>query len=88
MQGILQTIQGKNFNNDTYDVLETEFKGLQEDFANLSSKEIFNSYWLQNGLEKSNDIISKINLTDFNLEEIKKNSDSGVFDTVLSLTPN
>ena len=71
MQEILQTIQGKNFNNDTYDVLEAEFKGLQEDFANLSSKEIFNSYWLQNGLEKSNDIISKLNLTDFNLEEIK-----------------
>jgi flagellin len=71
MQEILQTIQSKNFNNDSYDVLEDEFKGLQEDFASLSSKEIFKSYWLQNGLKKSNDIVSKINLADFNFEEIK-----------------
>jgi len=72
MQEILQTIQSKNFINNSYDELEAEFKGLQVDFANLSNKEIFNSYLLQNGLEKSNNIISNTNLMDFNIEDVKE----------------
>lgn len=72
MQEILQTIQSKTFMDDSYDELEAEFKGLQVDFANLSNKEIFNSYWLKDGLKKSNDIISNMNLINFNIDEIKE----------------
>lgn len=72
MQEILQTIQGKNFMNDSYDELEAEFKGLQVDFANLSTKEIFNSFGLKNGLETSNNIISNTDLINFNIAEIEE----------------
>jgi len=72
MQEILQTIQSKNFINDSYDALEAEFKGLQVDFANLSTKEIFNSYWLKDGLQKSDNIISNTDLINFDIAEIEE----------------
>lgn len=72
MQEILQTIQSKSFINDSYDELEAEFKGLQVDFANLSSKEIFNSYWLKDGLKKSSSIISNVDLVNFDIAEIEE----------------
>lgn len=72
MQEILQTIQSKNFINDSYDELEAEFKGLQVDFANLSNKEIFNSYWLKDGFNKSNNIISATDLINFDIAEIEE----------------
>ena len=71
MQEILQTIQSKNFIQD-YDDLQREFKELQLDFANLSSREIFNSYGLKDGLKSSENIISNTDLINFNIAEIEE----------------
>lgn len=71
MQEILQTIQSKTFIGN-YDDCEKEFKGLQSDFANLYSKEIFNTYSLNNGLNISENIISNTDLMNFNIEEIRE----------------
>ena len=60
MQEILQTIQSKNFMNDSYDELEAEFK------------EVFNSYWLKDGLKKSENIISSTDLINFDIAEIEE----------------
>lgn len=72
MQEILQTIQSKTFIGNNYDDCEREFKGLQSDFANLYSKEIFNTYSLNNGLNMSENIISNTDLINFNIEEVKE----------------
>ncbi len=71
MQEILQTIQSKNFIQD-YDDLQREFKELQLDFANLSSREIFNSYGLKDGLKSSENIISNTDLINFDIAEIEE----------------
>jgi len=72
MQEILQEIQSKTFMQENYDDLDKEFKGLQLDFADLMNKEIFNSYWFEDGLKSNQYISSNEDLMNFNIAEIEE----------------